>query len=155
MLPAFSRLLIVNRSKTKQMTSKKQFCENRHTLPVLGRAPEAGFIFLCAPFSSVPFKFLLYTCSQAFPLVFALMETKSKTAYRAVIREVKRLAPDWKPSRIMADFEGAIRKVCRAELKNRDGEPVVVLGCWFHYYKVSSPSRRLSLHEYFRFYIVV
>ncbi|CAI6344642.1 unnamed protein product [Macrosiphum euphorbiae] len=58
---------------------------------------------------------------------FALMESKTETAYTLLLTKCKTLYPFLHPTSVMTDFEVALRAVCGNSERH---------SCWFHYVQV-------------------
>ncbi|XP_034235716.1 uncharacterized protein LOC117642042 [Thrips palmi] len=65
---------------------------------------------------------------QLFPVCYALMESKSEVAYRALFAFVKDLAPSLAPENIVTDYEAAFVPVIRDVFPS-----TIHQGCWFHF----------------------
>jgi len=71
--------------------------------------------------------------SQVIPLVRVLMRKRTTAAYRAALEKLKSLAPRFKPSQIMTDYERGEQKALEEAFPNAE-----LHGCLFHYAKVRS-----------------
>jgi len=78
--------------------------------------------------------------TSAFPGLYALLPGKSQVVYETLLREVKKLCPNMKPSRIMTDFETAATNTFRNNFKNAK-----VIGCFFHFKQALL--RRFQKHD--------
>jgi len=65
----------------------------------------------------------------SFPVCYALMTRKTTDLYRAVLERLHQLAPQFAPTRLIADFEDAPAAAFRVDF----GEQLQSSGCWFHY----------------------
>jgi len=65
---------------------------------------------------------------SAFPCLYALLPGKSQGIYESMMRQVKNLCPNLKPTYIMTDFELAAANVFRSVYKNAKG-----IGCYFYF----------------------
>ncbi|KAI5722060.1 hypothetical protein M8J76_003126 [Diaphorina citri] len=63
------------------------------------------------------------SCANVYPVVYALMTSRTSTGYQAVLNYVVR-----PPASLMADFEPALRSVF-----TRLWPGIDIKGCWFHY----------------------
>lgn len=68
---------------------------------------------------------------QSVPILFALMQKKTKMAYNLIIEHLKSLAPTLKPTSIITDFESALRDSLVENFPE-----AISHGCWFHHNQV-------------------
>jgi hypothetical protein len=106
------------------------FCSNQQ----LELIQSATSVYFDATFKVVPaiyyqlFTIFVPFADSAFPVFYALMTRKTRSIYIAVFEKLKELAPSFKPTSAMADFEEA----SVSALQHVFGA-VHVSGCWFHY----------------------
>ena len=66
---------------------------------------------------------------HTFPVLYALMTSKTTDLYKTVVQKLHEIAPDFQPNQVIADFEEAPAAAIRAVY----GNDLTVSGCWFHY----------------------
>ncbi|XP_046659976.1 uncharacterized protein LOC124353943 [Homalodisca vitripennis] len=65
--------------------------------------------------------------SQAFPVFYVLMESKSSSSYIALFRFLRDVAPQFNPTVVITDFERGLQVAVRTVFPNAH-----LVGCWFH-----------------------
>lgn len=71
---------------------------------------------------------------QSIPIVYGLMESKSRNSYDCIIRFIKNnLLPNLAPEIIITDYETALRDVLISVFPGARS-----VGCWFHHNQVGS-----------------
>lgn len=69
---------------------------------------------------------------QSIPIVYCLMETKTRTFYVRVILYIKdSILPNFNPQTIVTDFESALRESLTDHFISARAQ-----GCWFHHNQV-------------------
>ncbi|CAI6367828.1 unnamed protein product [Macrosiphum euphorbiae] len=67
--------------------------------------------------------------NHSIPLVYALMESKKKCSYQAVLSYIKtQLLPHFNPRKILTDFETGLSKTLQDNFPSARR-----IGCWFHH----------------------
>ncbi|XP_051167015.1 uncharacterized protein LOC127285188 [Leptopilina boulardi] len=66
--------------------------------------------------------------NHGFPIAYALMESKSETAYVSVLTEIRRLLPNLNVTSAMSDYETALKNTILYHFPEAD-----IFGCYFHY----------------------
>lgn len=74
---------------------------------------------------------LVFVWLQAFPIVFAVMESRTGTAYEEIFAYIKEVIPGLSPKVIVSDYEAAIKAAV-----NKQFPSTKHVGCWFHFSQV-------------------
>ena len=113
----------------------------------------ATTIFFDATFKVVPqlyyqlFTIFVPSSEYIFPAIFALMTRKTSELYTAIFYKIHTLAPQFAPTKAMADFEDASVRGLHAVY----GDQVQVSGCWFHYAQaVGKKAKKIGLTNLWR-----
>ncbi|KAK3916108.1 Sulfite reductase [NADPH] hemoprotein beta-component [Frankliniella fusca] len=78
---------------------------------------------------------------QVVPLVRVLMRRRTTSSYEAALTKIKALSPQFQPTTIMSDFEGAQQKALGRAFPNAAQH-----GCLFHYARaVAGKARKLGM----------
>ena len=70
---------------------------------------------------------------QVFPLLYALMEKKTKIAYKGVFEYLKSKFPNFTPKKLYCDYEISLMRSAE-EVFNTN--PIRIVGCLFHFTQV-------------------
>ncbi|XP_043478206.1 uncharacterized protein LOC122508752 [Leptopilina heterotoma] len=68
--------------------------------------------------------------NHGFPISYALMESKSQSAYETVLTEVRRVLPQLNVTAVMTDFEIALQNAIQEHFPESEARR-----CFFHYIK--------------------
>ncbi|XP_039277249.1 uncharacterized protein LOC111044905 isoform X2 [Nilaparvata lugens] len=80
---------------------------------------------------------------RAFPIVWALMKTRSSKAYDVLLGEVKNHFPNMRPKVIISDYEKAIKKPLRDRFPESEHR-----GCWFHFTQaIERNARKIGIRK--------
>lgn len=99
-------------------------------IPPTNRVYLADATFKVVPVGFFTQLFVIYVAYEGdiFPLCYVLMSKKTEEAYRQVFAYIEQHIFQLQPTKMMMDFEGAMRKSFK-----RVHPGVIVLGCWFHH----------------------
>jgi len=83
------------------------------------------------------------------PVCFILMTHKTKALYVTCLRRLQAVAPNFQPSRVMADYEDGFI----IELNEVYSQNLHIEGCWFHFSQaVVRKAKKIGLSGAFRDY---